>query len=74
MNRIVRDHYPVAYLPEDLWAGLSLSMTAKVVIEVGADPNTEPTLADLLSSCGLGSLSSQEIQTQIDAIRGKFDD
>ena len=74
MNRIVRDHYKVADLPEDLRAGLLLSMTAKVVIEVGANPNEESTLADLPRSCGSGSLSSQEIQAQIDAMRGESDD
>ncbi len=34
MNKIVRDHYPVAKLPEDLREGFSQSGTVKVVIEI----------------------------------------
>lgn len=37
MNRIVREHYPVERLPEDLRAELGLAQTAKVVIEVEDD-------------------------------------
>lgn len=33
MNRIVREHYPVAKLPEDLRAGLDLAADARVVVE-----------------------------------------
>jgi len=33
MNKIVREHYPVERLPEDLRAELGLAKTVKVVIE-----------------------------------------
>jgi hypothetical protein len=34
MNKIVRDHYPVANLPDDLKEGLAADATARVVVEV----------------------------------------
>lgn len=33
MNKIVRDHYPVANLPEDLREGLGDVVTVRVVVE-----------------------------------------
>lgn len=38
MNRIVREHYPVEKLPEDLRAELGLAQTARVVIETDDAP------------------------------------
>jgi hypothetical protein len=34
MNKIVRDHYPVANLPEDLREGFADDATVRVVLEV----------------------------------------
>ena len=34
MNKIVRDHYPVANLPEDLREGFAADETVRVVIEM----------------------------------------
>ena len=34
MNRIVREHYPAANLPEDLREGLDQNATVRVVVEV----------------------------------------
>ena len=38
MNKIVREHYPVENLPEDLRAELGLVRTVKVVIEPDENP------------------------------------
>lgn len=38
MNRIIREHYPVERLPEDLRAELGLAQTARVVIETEDAP------------------------------------
>lgn len=43
MNKIVREHYPVANLPEDLREGLDVHARVRVVVEVdGPSPLTEP--------------------------------
>jgi len=42
MNKIVRQHYPVANLPEDLREGLAKDATVRIVLEVedAADDST----------------------------------
>lgn len=43
MNKIVREHYPVEKLPEDLRAELGLARTVTVVIEAETIPRqTDP--------------------------------
>ncbi|MGV8937903.1 MAG: hypothetical protein ACOH2J_12330 [Allorhizobium sp.] len=37
MNKIVRDHYPVANLPEDLREGLDNKTTVRIVIELESE-------------------------------------
>ncbi len=39
MNKIVRDHYPVANLPEDLREGFADDATVRVVLEVETSKN-----------------------------------
>jgi len=41
MNKIVRENYPVANLPEDLREGFAANETVRVVIEM-EDPNALP--------------------------------
>ncbi|WJH41843.1 hypothetical protein N7E02_16505 [Aliirhizobium terrae] len=38
MNKIVREHYPVANLPEDLREGLADGATVRIVVEVEEKP------------------------------------
>lgn len=44
MNKIVRDHYPVANLPEDLREGLGDVATVRVVVE------SEPSASDAVAN------------------------
>ena len=43
MNKIVREHYPVEKLPEDLRAELGLAQTVTVVIEAETPPRQNDT-------------------------------
>ncbi len=43
MNKIVREHYPVANLPEDLREGLETGATVRVVLEVEDNARTIPS-------------------------------
>jgi hypothetical protein len=47
MNKIVRDHYPVSALPDDLRAGLDPKTRVRVIIE---EEQVQSTGADQLSS------------------------
>ncbi|HEV7329329.1 MAG TPA: hypothetical protein VGN91_30060 [Bosea sp. (in: a-proteobacteria)] len=44
MNKIVREHYPVEKLPEDLRAELGLAQTVTVVIEAETPPRQNDPL------------------------------
>jgi hypothetical protein len=44
MNKIVREHYPVANLPDDLREGLAADATVRVVLEVEEQASTTSDL------------------------------
>jgi hypothetical protein len=74
MNRIIREHYPVDRLPDDLKAGLGQAEYVRVVIE---GPDQEPTRERLLalmenarSKPGLGDDPVERIRK----IRDQWDD
>jgi 3,4-dihydroxy-2-butanone 4-phosphate synthase len=47
MNKIVREHYPVANLPEDLREGLEEGATVTVVLEVDTQSFDREKLVDI---------------------------
>lgn len=89
MNRIVREHYPVANLPEDLRVGLDADAKVKIVLEV--EP-TSSLIDDLVSADGTikaenlmevrrrllargrPSVSADEAVARIRALRDEWDD
>lgn len=66
MNRIVREHYPAALLPEDLRAGLDLDAHVTVSVEVEKTPDSEPemTLEEIFA---LAAKSPRRTADEIDA-------
>jgi hypothetical protein len=45
MNKIVREHYPVEKLPEDLREGLQAGATVRVVLEVEEETIERPSMS-----------------------------
>jgi hypothetical protein len=45
MNKIVREHYPVENLPEDLREGLQAGATVRVVLEVEDETIERPSMS-----------------------------
>jgi hypothetical protein len=45
MNKIVREHYPVEKLPEDLREGLQAGATVRVVLEVEDETIERPSMS-----------------------------
>jgi hypothetical protein len=69
MNRIIREHYPAANLPEDLREGLDQDATVRVVVEVEADrPSLDPERVAALPHTLLGR---EETRALIGRIRGQ---
>ena len=86
MNRIVRENYPVADLPEDLREGLATDANVRVTIEAVPRVAGEPSLFDrpdegaVLSLKDLFALrrppyqSTEEIVDEIRRLRDEWDD
>ena len=81
MNKIVRDHYPVANLPEDLRAELGGIEAAKVTVEA-IDPEARASrpLADILEKARrlrrdgtIASIPPEEAVARIRALRDEWD-
>ncbi len=88
MNKIVRDHYPVANLPEDLREGLAVGGTVRVVIEEATaltnrfeyKPRKPMTAAEAVESIrrfkaeGRKSVTPEEAVARIRSLRDEWDD
>ena len=80
MNRIVREHYPVAGLPEDLREGFELTGDVRVIVERAAErpepsASKKPFSLDALYAKARPSFAStDEVSAHIDAMRDEWKD
>ena len=69
MNRIVRENYPVADLPEDLREGFAPDTEVTVTIEVMSGAVEPASLDDLMKLPSPPWLTREKIIAQIDELR-----
>lgn len=82
MNKIVREHYPVERLPEDLREGLTAGQTVRVVIEQGDGDRLERwmTVEDTLEMIrryraeNPERVTTEEAVARIRELRDEWDD
>ena len=80
MNRIVREHYPVAGLPEDLREGFEPDATVRVIVEPETAGATRPakvmTLEQMfaLADAHLPKRTMDEVVAEIRRQRDEWDD
>lgn len=88
MNRIVREHYPVEKLPEDLRDGLPIGATVTVTVEGEAPPRSsfDARLDEILRDArpippseararlGRSEVSAAAAVARIRALRDEWDD
>jgi hypothetical protein len=79
MNRIIREHYPVANLPDDLREGIDPGGHVTVtVVEEEQRPSREKLVELLeqsrLRSRSVGDISSEEAVRRIRDLRDEWDD
>lgn len=74
MNRIVKAHYPVSALPEDLRQGLDLSTDVTVIVEQPDQPRRRRTIAELYAARRPPFRSAEDIARQIREMRDEWDD
>lgn len=75
MNRIVRENYAVADLPEDLRSDLADVQRVRVVLEPLSEPSTKtrPSLDELFARARPGYASFQDVVDHIEALRADWD-
>lgn len=73
MNRIVREHYPVAKLPEDLREGLGLTGEVRVVIEPWEEVGEPVSLDEIFAARKPPFRSAEEIDADLRALRDGWD-
>jgi hypothetical protein len=75
MNRIVKEHYPVSKLPEELREGLDPQQMVTVTVLVEeAPPEKVPTLEELFALRRPPFRSGQEIDDELRRQRDEWDD
>lgn len=75
MNKVVRDHYPVSKLPDDLRAGLDPSMDVRIVLEPAAtDGHEAEPLTSILEAMRDRRTLSADPVTRVRALRAEWDD
>ena len=74
MNRIVKQHYPVSKLPEDLREGLDLSADVVVTVEEIERPDRVLTIEEIFAARRPPFLSAEEIDRRIRDERDRWDD
>jgi hypothetical protein len=74
MNKIVRDHYPVSSLPEDLREGLDPNNSVRIVIEETTPPAQTQLLRELLDRARRSPPIGDDPVARIRELRDEWDD
>ncbi|MFG1378716.1 hypothetical protein [Xanthobacter autotrophicus] len=74
MNRIVREHYPVEKLPEDLREGGSGDANLRVIVEQLPKPASEARLRELLALARKIEPIGDDPVQRIRELRDEWDD
>jgi hypothetical protein len=74
MNKITREHYPAALLPEDLRPSDDPNARVTVTIEAEEKPERVMTLEEIFSQGGFERRSKEEIDAEIRRQRDEWDD
>jgi hypothetical protein len=73
VNKIVREHYPAAQLPEDLRPSSDPHARVTVIIEEEARPKKIMTLDEIFSQKGFRRRTKKEIDTDLRRQRDEWD-
>ncbi|MGB7100572.1 MAG: hypothetical protein WBD95_17650 [Xanthobacteraceae bacterium] len=74
MNKIIREHYPAAQLPEDLRPNSDPNTRVTVTIEEEKRPARVMTLEEIFSQKGFRRRSKEEIDAEIRRQRDEWDE
>jgi hypothetical protein len=74
MNKIIREHYPAAQLPEDLRPSDDPNARVTVIIQEEQRPKRVMTLDEIFSQKGFRRRTKEEIEAEIRRQRDEWDD
>jgi hypothetical protein len=74
VNKITREHYPAAQLPEDLRPSDDPDARVTVTIEEEDSPHRVMTLDEIFSQKGFRRRTKKEIDADISRLREEWDD
>ena len=74
MNKIVREHYPVANLPEDLREGLDPAAEVTVTLVEENMPETAVSLEEIFAARRPPFRSAEDIDAQVRALRDEWEE
>jgi hypothetical protein len=74
MDKIVREHYPAALLPEELRPSENPNARVTVTIETEEKPERVMTLDEIFSQKGFTRRTKEEIDAEIRRQREEWDD
>jgi hypothetical protein len=74
MNRVIREHYPVSRLPDDLRGDLDPASTVTVTVVADEKPEKVMSLEEIFSLKGFRRRSAAEIDADLRQMRDEWDD
>lgn len=72
MNRIVREHYPAAKLPDDLREGIDENATVTITVETEAASEKVLTLEEMFALRRDVFMSIREVDEHVEAMRDEW--
>lgn len=73
MNKVVREHYPAARLPEELRAGIDPNASVTITVEIEERPGKVMSLEEMFALRHDVYASQQEVDDHVRALRGEWD-
>jgi hypothetical protein len=74
MNKIVREHYPVENLPDDLQLELSETLTVRITLEpeVDSDAHVTARIEELFELCKKAPIATDDPAARIRLLRDEW--
>jgi hypothetical protein len=74
MNKIIREHYPAAQLPEELRPSLDPNARVTITIEEETPPPSVLSLDEIFSQANFRRRTKEEIDADVRRLRDEWDD
>jgi hypothetical protein len=73
MNKVIREHYPAAKLPEELRAGIDPNASVKITVEIEEPPQRVMSLEEMFELRRDVFPSQRDIDDHVKTLRDEWD-